>query len=155
MADLFEFISPNEQAALLAIGNPQYHAKARTDLSEAGFKVMAAATHEDFIDKFYRTHYRVVVLDVSFGAPPAAENRSLIAVQKMLMPQRRHAVFLLIGQEFRTMDAMQAFQRSVQVVVNPVDMPRIRSIVERAVTDNDLFLQVFRETQDHSATWGK
>ena len=54
------------------------------------------------------------VIDESFGG--SLENPTLQALQNMPMPQRRHAIILLLGGSVETLNAMQAFQHSVQVV---------------------------------------
>jgi hypothetical protein len=66
--------------------------------------------------------------------------------------QRRHAVFLLLGNSFNTLNTLQAFQQSVHAVVNRDEMallgPSILApIIQRVVSDNDLFLHVYRDTQ--------
>jgi hypothetical protein len=68
------------------------------------------------------------------------------------MPQRRHAVFILLGSSYGTLSALQAFQQSVHAVVNREELgllgPNILGpIIQRVVAGNDLFLNVFRDTQ--------
>jgi hypothetical protein len=53
------------------------------------------------------------------------------------------------------MDALQSFQQSVHAVINPRDLDKIRSIIQQVVSDNDLFLQVFRDALLQISAWGK
>ena len=80
------------------------------------------------------------------------DNLSLQHIQQMPMNQRRHTIFVLLGNSFGTLSAIQAFQQSVHAVVNRDELallgPNILGpIVQRVVAGNDLFLNVYRDTQ--------
>ena len=47
--------------------------------------------------------------------------------------------------DFRTMDNMSAFAKSVNFVIGEKDLPKIKAIVKQAVADNEQFYHVFRE----------
>ena len=87
--------------------------------------------------------------------PAPDENTALALIQRMLMTQRRHAVFLLIGNQFETLDRLQAFQQSVHAVINPRELDRLRDIVQQVAADNELFLQGYLEAVVQITTWGK
>lgn len=155
MGENLEFISPSDQPALVGLSNFEWMAAVNEGLGDLGYKVVNAAEHDDFLNKFYRLHYRVVVLDSLFAANTPEENLSLITLQRMQMHQRRHAVFFLMGLEFETMNPMQAFQCSVHAVINPAELPSLKPIIQQVVADNDLFLQVYRDTMMQITAWGK
>jgi hypothetical protein len=155
MADEFEFISPTDQPALLGITQPQWLETVRSTLVDLGYKVHATSTHEDFLLRFHRTHYQVIILEETFAGNPLLENFALQTLQRLPMNQRRHAVCLVLGDSFETLDALQSFQQSVHAVVNPKDLDKIRSIIQQVVGDNDLFLQVFRDALLQISAWGK
>ena len=62
------------------------------------------------------------------------------------MNQRRHATIILLGENFETLNAMQAFQKSVHAVINYSELNLLPQLIQKVVSDNDVFLQVFRET---------
>jgi hypothetical protein len=64
---------------------------------------------------------------------------------------RRHAVIILLGHEFQSLNLLQAFQQSVHAVVNPHELPSLGQIVQQVVAENNLLLGVFRDTQLHIA----
>jgi len=43
---------------------------------------------------------------------------------------------------------MEAFKHSVHAVINSSEMFLLKQLIEKAVTDNELFLHSFREVQD-------
>jgi hypothetical protein len=147
-----EFIGLNDKPALLAISAPEWLDAAKTVLSENGYKVHAASNHDDFIVRFGRIQYQLVLIEELFASNAPEENVTLRYIQHMPMVQRRHAVFILLGNSFSTLNTLQAFQQSVHAVVNRDEMallgPNILGpIVQRVAADNDLFLHVYRDTQ--------
>ena len=149
MAGEFDFISTTDKPALVLISNPEWAEFSRNVLAELGYKVHIVDSHEDFLTRFAEVRYQVVLIDESFGGSLA--NPTLQALQTMPMNQRRNAVILLLGGSFETLNAMQAFQQSVQAVVNYTEMGLLGQLVQKAVSDSDLFLKPYREIADRVA----
>lgn len=147
MADRFDFISANDKPALLAFSSPEWLEAARSALVELGYKVHTAATHGDFLVRFSQIQYQVVVVEELFAANNISENLTLKALQNMPMNQRRHATVILFGDSFQTFTPLQAFQQSVHAVINTSELFLLKQLIEKAVSDNTLFLHSFRETQ--------
>lgn len=143
MAAEFDFISTTDKPALVLISNPEWAEFSRNVLVELGYKVHIIDGHEDFLTRFAEVHYQVVLIDESFGGSLA--NPTLQALQTMPMGQRRHAAILLLGGSFETLNAMQAFQQSVHAVVNYTEMGLLGQLVQKIVSDNELFLKPYRE----------
>lgn len=155
MAESFDFLSPTDQPALLGISTLEWLGKVRAGLTELNYKIHTASNQEDFIARFNRTHYHVVLIEESFAVGSPEENGALALLQRMVMAQRRHAVIVLIGQQFTSLDRLQAFQQSVHAVVNPKELHQFREIVQQVVADNELFTQSFTEALVQITTWGK
>jgi hypothetical protein len=147
MADTFDFISATDRPALIAFTTPEWLDMTKTALEELTFKVHTAATHGDFLLRYNRIRYEVVVLEELFCASVLAENQTLQALQNMPMSQRRHSTIILVGNSFQTFNTLQAFQQSVHAVVNQSELFLIRQLLEKAIADNAQFLASFHETQ--------
>jgi hypothetical protein len=147
MSNKFDFISATDKPALLAFSTPEWLEAAKTALTELGYKVHTAATHSDFLIRFSQVHYEVVVLEELFAANDLSENLTLRALQNMPMSQRRHATVILFGNSFQTFTPLQAFQQSVDAVINSSELFLLKQLIEKAVADNTLFLHSFREAQ--------
>lgn len=147
----YEFISPEDKPALLAVSSMEVLANVQTILLECGYKVHVASNHEDFARRFAAINYQLVVVEEIFAARTPEENATLRMLQWMPMARRRHAVFVLISDRHQTMNAMHAFQQSVHAVINKADLSSMGSIVQRTVSDNDLFLHSYREVQAAAA----
>lgn len=142
----FEFISPDDKAALLALNTPDIFATAHTLVIELGYKLHQVTTHEEFSERFTQVQYELVLLEDTFG-PGSQQNASLITLQGMQMNRRRHATIILFGDRFETMNALQAYQQSVHAVVNKADLVNLKPIIQQVVADNAMFLNVFKDVQ--------
>src|SRR5437016_13282344 len=152
MSNKFDFISATDKPALLAFSTPELLEAAKTALNELGYKVHTAATHGDFLVRFTQIRYQVVILEELFAANQLSENLTLQALQHMPMPQRRPATVILFGDSFQTFTPMQAFQQSVHAVINSSELFLLKQLIEKAVADNSLFLNSFREAQSRLYT---
>jgi len=147
MSNKFDFISATDKPALLAFSTPEWLEAAKSALNELGYKVHTAATHGDFLIRFSQIRYQVVVVEERFAANDIGENQTLQALQVMPMGQRRHATIILFGESFQTFTPLQAFQQSVHAVINSSELFLLKQLIEKAVADNGLFLNGYREAQ--------
>ena len=147
MSNKFDFISATDKPALLAFSTPEWLDAAKTALTELGYKVHTAATHSDFLIRYSQIRYQVVIVEELFAANKPEENQTLQALQSMPMSQRRHSTIILFGESFQTFTPMQAFQQSAHAVINSSELFLLKQLIEKAVADNTLFLNSFREAQ--------
>ncbi len=152
MSNQFDFISATDKPALLAFSTPEWLDAARAALVELGYKVHTAATHTDFLIRFSQVHYQVVIVEELFAANNVSENLTLHSLQHMPMDQRRHATVLLFGNSYQTFTPMEAFQQSVHAVINSSELFLLKQLIEKAVADNSLFLNSYREAQSRAFT---
>src|SRR5256885_93955 len=113
----FEFLSPTDKPALLAMSSMEWLSTAQTVLGEMDYKVHSASGHEDFINRFSAVPYQVLIIEELFQSTEPKENRALTYIQTLPMGQRRHVMVVLVGASFQTLHVMQAFQQSVHAVV--------------------------------------
>jgi len=64
------------------------------------------------------------------------------------MNKRRHCVFILLGQQLQTMNPLIAWQQSVHAIVGEQDFSSIGQIISKVTSDNDLFMNTYREVAD-------
>lgn len=155
MSNKFDFISATDKPALLAFSTPEWLEAASAALTELGYKVHTAATHSDFLVRFSQIHYQLVIVEERFAANDPSENLTLQALQAMPMSQRRHATVLLFGDSFQTFMPLQAFQQSVDAVINSSELFLLKQLVEKAVADHTLFLHSFHEAQNRAYSGDK
>jgi hypothetical protein len=146
-----EILSPNDRPALLGVSTPDILAYAQGVLDQMGYKVHSASTHDEFIERFGRVQYEFVFLEERFDGATPDEHKSLNTLQGMPMALRRHTTALLLGGELETLNALQAFQRSVHAVINHVDLDKLMLVIQQVVNDNLTFLNVYRDVQSRIA----
>lgn len=145
-----EILSPTDRPVLLGISSPDVLDYATGVLDQMGYKVHTAASHEEFLDRFARVQYEIILLEDTFcGA--ADQNQSLSTLQQMPMALRRHATVLLLSDTFQSLDSMAAFQQSVHATVNRADYDKLMLIIQQVVNDNTLFLNTYRDVQRNIA----
>lgn len=151
MPTTFEMLRPGDKPALIAATTPECRDQALAALVAMSYKVHVTDNHEECLKRFAQAQYQLIVFEEGFANSAPGENTSLKLIQSMAMPLRRHATIALIGPGFRTLDPMQAFVQSVHVVVNTADLASLPMVLLRAVTDNDAFLAMYRESQARQA----
>lgn len=144
----YEYISPTDKPALLALSGMETLANVQTICLELGYKVHVASNAEDFFKRFNALNYQLVVVEEHFAAASIESNEVLRAIQNMPMAKRRHCVFVLLGETFQTMNPLVAWQQSVHAVVGKPDFSSIGQIISKVSADNDMFLNTFREVQE-------
>ena len=147
MSAEFDFLTAEDKPALMGLTTPDLADNAKAALDQLGYKVHAAANHGEFLHKFAQSPYQVVIIEEGFASATLEENEALQALQRMPMGLRRHAVVILIGSNFATFNPMQAFQQGVHSVVNPSEIFLLIQLIQKAVADNDIFLNTFRQAQ--------
>jgi hypothetical protein len=144
----FDFIGSSDKPALLAVSTPEWQDTAKLALGELGYKVHVAGNHEDFLVRFGQVQYKTVIIEELFFSGSIEENQALLALQNMPMPQRRHAAVILLGDSFQTFNALQAFQQSVQAVVNRAEIFLLGQLIEKTFEENEQFNHIFHDIQN-------
>jgi hypothetical protein len=145
MALDLELLSPNDRPALLALSTNDIQELAMSALTELGYKVHTAGSHEEFQERFNRIQYQVVMIEDSFGGVLPEQNEALINLQGMQMNLRRHATIFLVGDLFETLNPMHAFHQSVHAVINRIDCDKLSLILQQVIHDNGMFLSAYRD----------
>ncbi|HVK58155.1 MAG TPA: hypothetical protein VM735_05180 [Candidatus Kapabacteria bacterium] len=140
-----EILSPSDRPILLGITSPDILEYTNGVMDQMGYKVHTASSHEEFLDRFARVQYEIILLEEAFCGAPPDQNESLQTLQLMPMALRRHATVLLLSDTLTSLDAMSAFQKSVHATINRADLDKLMLIVQQVVNDNTLFLNTYRD----------
>jgi len=143
----FDFVTADDKPALLGVSKIELVETVQMTLDKMSYKVHTAANHGELLHRFAQIAYQLVILEECFACTGLDTHESLSALRKMTMNNRRHAVFVLIGESMATFNPLQAFQLGVHAVIHPNEIFLLNQLVEKAVADNDLFLNTFRNAQ--------
>jgi len=130
----------------LVCADPATTEVVRQTLKELGYKSHVAETHEMAIERLRYTQYDMVVIQENFAGSSLRSNALLSYLATLPMAHRRHSFVCLVGQSFKTLDAMQAFGHSVHVVVNPTDLPNLTAILRKSSAEFELLYKVYKNS---------
>ena len=142
-----EILAPGDRPALIAITTPDARQYAEGVLDQMGYKVHCAESHDEFLERYGRVQYELVLMEDRFGSVAPEKNRALTTFQAMPMPVRRHSTALLLSGELETLNSLQAFQKSVHAILNHIDLDKLMLVIQQVVNDNLTFLNVYRDVQ--------
>jgi hypothetical protein len=130
---------PGVKSALACVDAPDMVRVCVEQLTELGYRVSSGISVEDLLYKMQANTYDIVLIAEDVGETTLATNPILGEVIQSPAIQRKQQVVILIGPSFRTGDEAQAFQFSVDQVINQGDLNNLRPLVRRAVARAEEF----------------
>ena len=149
--DKMDFFELGDKTSLIC-ADPNTTEVVKTTLRELGFKFHTAETPELAVERMRYTNYDCIVVHENFAGSSLRSNPVLNYLSPLPMAQRRYSFVCLMGPTFKTLDAMQAFAHSVQLTLNPVDLPNLGPILKKGLTEFEL---LYRAYKDIFATLGE
>ncbi len=138
-----EFFDVGDKTALICDDSATADAL-KTILGELDLKCHTAETSERAIERMKYTTYDVIVVTETFASSTLPTNGVLNYLAPLPMAQRRYTYVVLVGDSFRTLDAMQAYAHSVHLVVNPNDVSNLGAILKKGLTEFESFYLVYK-----------
>jgi CheY-like chemotaxis protein len=115
-------------------------------LEERGFKLQFAKSPEHAIHKMRFTHFHFVVLHENYGGVSLENSPVYRLLAEMPMASRRNIFFAVVGNKFKTLNNMEAFSYSVNLVINEKDKDKFSKILKKSIADHETFYKVFKES---------
>jgi CheY-like chemotaxis protein len=141
--DIFE---PGDLTALICTDVPEVQRLVVDQLTSLNYKLHTGLFIEDILLKLRAHTYDVVVISENFAATDIETNPILREAINAPAAQRRKQLLVLIGSSLLTNDELQAFQHSVDLVVNLADVMNLRPVVRRALLRAQEFYSPFQES---------
>ncbi|MEE9164873.1 MAG: zinc-ribbon domain-containing protein [Nitrospinota bacterium] len=135
-----------EGAKRVLICDTAHQEKIAPVLKEMDYQPKTVSSDSEAIGRMKFTQYDLVILAEDFAGSSLKKNNVLKCIQPMPMTTRRKMFVALLGKDFRTMDNMQAFALSVNVVINFKDVDDLTAILKKTISENDAFYKVYKET---------
>lgn len=131
--DLFE---PGDTTSLVCVDVPEVQRLVVENLTELGCKLHTGLFVEDIMVKLQTHAYDVVIIAEHFADSNLQSNPILHATLEIPPNQRRRQIIVLVGSSVHTDSDMEAWQHSVNLVVNLADVPNIKHVLRRAMVRN-------------------
>ena len=141
----FDFLETGGETALICEPDTSIREKISNAVKILGYRVTESTSARDALKRMRFHVYDLVVLNENFDTEDAGSNNVLNYLKSLSMSIRRQIFVALVSDRFRTMDNMAAFNRSVNIVINPESIADIGPIIERGTNDSRAFYHVFRE----------
>ncbi len=142
----FEFIPEGTKVALVCETDEGLRTAVINELNEMEYHVKESQSPRDSLKQMRFRDFDLLVLNERFGARDPDMNHVLKYIEQLPMSTRRNMFVALITDRFRTMDNMMAFNKSVNVVINTENMNEFGKILDKAVSDNEWFYRIFKES---------
>ncbi len=141
--DELEFLGEGKFRALLA--DSDNIDRITPVLKKMEYSITTVKSHEEGISKLTMNTYDLLVLNEKFKDCDPYDNPLHKYVEPMPMIKRRKMFVVLIGHSFQTMDSMDAFNKSVNLVMNVVDFSNFELILKKSMNDMKAFYAVFNQ----------
>jgi hypothetical protein len=115
-------------------------------LKSRDYKIQYAKSPEHAVHKMKFTHFHFVALHENYGNKGLDNNPVYQTLIELPMVTRRNIFLALLGANFKTLNNMQAFQKSANVVINEKDLGKLGDILKKTISENEIFYKVFKET---------
>jgi len=117
-----------------------------TALTDLEYKLQRAKSPEHAIHKLRFNQYHVVAMHEQFGDSTLETSPLYEFIRDMPMDTRRKTFIAMVGENFKTLDNMEALAYSVNLVINQKDFDQLGAILKKSIGDNETFYRVYRET---------
>jgi CheY-like chemotaxis protein len=144
----FDFIGTNTETALVCESDPAIKEKVTKILIDMGYHVTEPAAGREALKSMRFHAYDLVIVNENFDITTDAQgsNEVLNYLQNLATAARRNIFVALISDNYRTMDNMMAFNKSVNLVINKKNIDDFATIIKRGLEDNKAFYGIFKET---------
>ena len=115
-------------------------------LESRDYKIQYAKSPEHAVHKMKFTHFHFIALHENYGNKDLDNNTVYKTLIELPMVTRRNISVALIGKNFKTLKNMQAFQKSVNVVINEKDINKLEDVLKKSISEIEIFYKVFKET---------
>ena len=141
----FDFVDSDAETALICESDETMRQKLTSALHDKGYQTTIAASAREAL-KSMRFHlFDVVVVNENFDSSTPGHNDVLAYLETLAMGTRRQIFVALVSDNCRTMDNMAAFNKSVNVVINPKNIDDAGTILSGAIADNAAFYHVMKD----------
>jgi hypothetical protein len=142
----FDFLVEEAKTSLICVLDQDLQKKINSVLSDLEYLNTIAESARDALKKMRYHTFDIVVLDELFDCKNSQSNGVLIYLKHLPMGMRRNIFSILLTNRFQTMDNMEAFHKSVNMIINKAHINELKKILLRGIADNEVFYKVFTNT---------
>ncbi|MFO7964168.1 MAG: zinc-ribbon domain-containing protein [Desulfobacterales bacterium] len=141
----FDFVEEEAKTALLCEPTSDIKQSLLKVLDIMDYHITEVENIRDALTKMRYHNYDLILLNENFDTSDPDTNGVLMFLARQPMSIRRDMFVVLISTRFRTMDNMMAFNKSVNLILNPENIADAEKIVKKGIVENDQFYRVYRD----------
>ena len=141
----FGYVAPDTETAMICEQDPVIRDKVVSDLKKMGFTTVQPAGFKEAL-KYMRFHvFNVIFIDEDFDTGVWEANNVLRYLENLNMTVRRKTFAVLVSATIATLDNLEAFNKSVNLVINKRDIGGMEKILRQAMVEHEEFYRIYRE----------
>lgn len=141
----FGYINPDGETAMVCEQDPVIRDQICGALKKMGFLTSQPATYRDALKQMRFHVFNVIFVDEDFDADVSSANNVLLFLESMNMTTRRKSFVVLISAKVSTMNRMETFRKSVNMIINKRDIGEVEKILSQAISEHEDFYRAFKE----------
>jgi hypothetical protein len=141
----FGYVDPENKTAMICEQDPVSRDKVSNAIKKIGFEVVQPATFKDAL-KYMRFHiFDVILVNENFNTGIWEVNNIMKYLENLNMSVRRQIFVVLISTIYATMDSMQAYHKSVNMIINKNEISDIENILKQALSEHTDFYYLLKD----------
>jgi hypothetical protein len=141
----FGYIRPESETAMICEQDSVIRDMVDGELKKMGFLTVTPASDKEAFKHMGFHDFNVIFIDEDFDAREWGTNNVLRYLENLDMDIRRKSYVVLISQTMATMDYLQAYNKSVNLVINKLDVGGVEKILSQAMAEHEDFYRLFKE----------
>ncbi len=126
--------------------NAQQVEKLRQTVVELGYAYITAENSREAIGKLRFHHFDLMILSDRFDGLGLSQSPILRYLNNLPMSIRRRMFLVLLGDDFKTLDHLQAFALSANLVVNRAELDKLKDLLQHSAVSHQRFYKVLLDT---------
>ena len=141
----FGYMVPDAETAMICEQDPVIRDKIAGELKKMGFVTSHPVTYKEAL-KHMRFHvFNVIFIDEDFDTGVWETNNVLRYLESLNMTVRRQSFVVLISATLSTMDNLEAFSKSVNLIINKREIIGVDRVLRQAMAEHEDFYRVYKE----------
>jgi CheY-like chemotaxis protein len=141
----FGYIAPDAETAMVCEQDPVIRDKVVSELKKMGFATVQPTGFKEAL-KYMRFHvFHVIFIDEDFDTGVWETNNVLRYLENLNMTIRRQSFTVLVSATIATMDNLEAFNKSVNLVINKRDIGGVEKVLRQSMVEHEEFYRVYKE----------
>jgi DNA-binding NtrC family response regulator len=141
----FGHMMPDSETALICEQDPVVRDKISGELKKMGFLTSEPAAVREALKQMRFHIFNIVFIAEDFDAGASGANTLLRFLETMNMTIRRQSFVVLVSAKFSTMNNMEAYHKSVNLIINKRDIGTVEKVLRQALAEHEDFYRAFKE----------